>query len=160
MASSVYSKILDAVTTTTKTVTLTGITTSTNVVQMTVPSSGPPMPSTPFPGVIIAPFGGERLGRGSNISDDIGYPVLVCIVDAGNQTHTDAGLDTRLVWRENIIDKFIRNRSAVSISSSKGNINDVEIDTLTAVDPSAWFDRNIFASPILLIVWFRKQRRA
>lgn len=152
MADSFHGQILDAAVTALQALTLTGIT-STNIVQLTVPDDKDRwIPD--LPGIIVAPFGTEAFARGTNKSDDIGYPVLIAILDSGNEQNTTS-LDARLLWRETILDHFIHNRLGVAGVS----IYDQTIEPASIVDQAAWYQKQLFVSALIMRVWARKQRR-
>ena len=74
MPDSIHEKILEALQTQIKRVGLTGIA-ETNIVTATAPTDAENvLPGRP--GVIVCPFGTERFGAGTNLSEDIGYPSL------------------------------------------------------------------------------------
>lgn len=111
-----------------------------------------------LPAILITPFGSEDLPRseGTMSRDQWQLPILVGILDAANQVNTLATLDARLLWRETIIDHFVFNRDAFP---SVTNMSDVYVDPQPAVDISAWFERQIFASAIVVRALIRKPRR-
>ena len=157
-----YDKILDALLADVKTISHTGIDNA-NIIRFQVPTADKLIPTPSNPSIIVSPFGGERLGHpnipDTNLSYVIGYPCLICVLDPVNQDQTTRK-DSHFQWRENIVQQYESSAYMLSITTSNGSIVDQTLDTMTFVDPGAWFDRNIFASPVLLIVWFRRRRRA
>lgn len=67
---------------------------------------------TALPTIIVSPVGVEEMGGGTNAQDDYGYPVLVAIVGATDQSLVVP--DKFLTWRETIIKKF-HNKNAAAI---------------------------------------------
>ena len=67
-----------------------------------------------LPGILVLPIESERImsGSGTNASDAIGYPVGVVIVDGkvDDPLDTDSDFDTKLHWRQLVIDAFINKR--------------------------------------------------
>ena len=125
-------------------ITLTGVEREHILIQP-VPTDSESAPvSLPF--ITISSYLAESFPNpGSNVGDDYGYPVSVFIVDQKTavQKNFDS-LDRRFVWREAILDHFIR--SKVTIAASGTVQYDITIDPSPIVDLSAWF-----ASPNLFI---------
>ena len=109
------------------------------------------------PGIILSPIGTEKINvksPGTNASDDIGYPVLISIVDDVLPSHSNVHQDKRLFWREKIIDTFIHFRLAGAINY------DIDVVPGPIVEPGAWTQQRKFLSIIELTVTQRVQRRA
>jgi hypothetical protein len=70
---------------------------------------------TALPTIIVSPNGVEEISGGTNAQDDYGYPCLVAIVGATDQSF--ALSDKFLTWRETIIKKF-HNKNATAIGFS------------------------------------------
>lgn len=68
-----------------------------------------------LPTIIVSPNGAEDMTGGTNAQDDYGYPVLVAIVAATDQSFVVS--DKFLTWRETIIKKF-HNKNAAAIGFS------------------------------------------
>ena len=87
-----------------------------------------------LPCVLVSPFGSPSvLGTGTNASDDIGYPVLVAVVQAGNQNQT-GNLTRFLEWQEVIRKQFI--------SQQLDNVTEVHrclVEPRDTLDVAAWF---------------------
>jgi len=155
---SVLEDILGAVKTGITGLSLTGLS-STLVFTQKVPSIRPadlPKTNPPAPVVVIAPFGGETLTptAGTNLRDDIIYPILVAIVAPDSQTQaTDR--DKYLTWRESIRKKFHHNLTAFTSLSTVFNST---VQPQAIIDPGAFFDRNVLVSAIVLQVSSREAR--
>jgi len=154
MSNSLHMQLLDATKTAIEGLGLTGISSS-NVVVLQVPDDkGKWLPG--LPGIMVAPFGRETLpaDQGTNRSDDIGYPVLIAIVDVANQAQT-TNLDGRLYWREQIIDEFFHNR----LSIAGEDPIEQTIEPLEIVNSAAWFQRQLYVSALVVRCTIRKLRR-
>jgi len=160
MADSVHGKLLAAAVTALQGASALSAIDDANIVQQTAPTDKSPLPA--LPGIILVPWGAERIDSGplrpANYSEVIGYPILICYLAAGNQTHSDSGLDANLLIREEIIDLFIHAR--LSITATGVTVCDQTIEPIEVVNTAAWWDKNLFSSPLLLIVWCKKVRRA
>ncbi|WP_417390221.1 hypothetical protein [Gimesia sp.] len=103
--------------------------------------------SDDFPAVLIAPLGQPRLNplKGTNLRDQIEYPVGVFILDNDNQNQT-SDRDKYLTWYETILKKFRTPRltgvdSVVNSYVSPGAV----------VDPN-WFETGEYLAGMTL--WF------
>lgn len=111
-----------------------------------------------YPCCELAPSGRENISptAGTNLSDDFGWPVFIALIDAANQEIDLKKLDQRLLWREKVVDAFIHRRLTVD---GVGQF-DCTIEPSGVVDSRAWFDRNLYVSPLLVRVHSRERRRA
>lgn len=101
-----------------------------------------------FPCVFVCPYGTEihNPTGGTNLKDEIIYPVLIAYLDSGNQESGNASArQTYLLARERIAKAF-RNQRMPGISESIL----VQTNYLDVVDRSAWFDKNLYAGGIVL----------
>lgn len=98
-----------------------------------------------FPGIILSPLGTERMNpmAGTNVRDDVGYPVVVSIFDADNQSVT-ANHNKYLLWRQKIARAF-RNQRLPGVSE----IIYATVETGPILDPAQWM-QNRFHSAMTL----------
>lgn len=103
--------------------------------------------SSDFPAILIAPAGAPKLNKtgGTNLRDEIEYPVGVYIVDADNQDQT-INRDKYLTWYQQIVTKFRTPR----LSGVNSIVNSYVAPGLV-VDP-AWFEAGEFHAGVSL--WF------
>lgn len=111
-----------------------------------------------LPAVILAPYGAERLGPDTNLSDRIEYPLAVLMLDKANGDQ-DTGFDKRMVWRESVIDHFIRNRVTVTLPTGCFLLTQ-EVDTFDMANLPAWVERNTFLGGLVVRFVCRRRRRA
>ena len=111
-----------------------------------------------YPAITISPFGAEIINpkAGTAASDDIGYPVQIALIDSAEQDQ-QTDLELWLEWREDTVDKFIKNRWAAV--SELVQVYEIDVEPGIIIDPAAWLQRNLMVSPFGLRVWYRKQRR-
>lgn len=133
MATSVHGKIVAAAITTIQGLNLTGIA-SANVVELL---SDQTLANLSFPSVVVAKNGTEQMTGGTNLSDDIAYPVVVFVMD--RQAPEDVSKsDTWTLWRELIRNAFISQRlSGVTSSDGKELVNFCAWEPGAILDPSA-----------------------
>jgi hypothetical protein len=105
----------------------------------------------PLPVIMIAPIGKEGQPGLLTGLDDIEYPVVVAIVDAGNSDFT-LNLPLRTLWRQGIF-RMLRHQRLSGVPEIV--TTDVEPDFV--VDP-AWFAKNYFYSAILFKFRSREPR--
>lgn len=158
MADSILGQILDATLTDLRdNVTLTGIEREHILIQP-VPDDVESAPvSLPF--ITVSAFRAESFPNpGTNVSDDYGYPVSIFIIDSKAAVIKDfETLDQRLLWRENILDRFIRNKFTIAAT---GTVQyDITIETSPIVDTQAWFQKGLFISPMTIRAVTRVTRR-
>lgn len=103
--------------------------------------------SSDFPAILIAPAGVPKFNKtgGTNLRDEIEYPIGVYIVDADNQNQT-LNRDKYLTWYQSIVTKFRMPR----LSGVNSIVNSYVAPGLV-VDP-AWFEAGEFHAGITL--WF------
>lgn len=108
------------------------------------------------PVVVVAPLGQETLTptAGTNLRDDIVYPVLVAILAPDLQSQT-IDRDKYLTWRQSIRRKFHHNTSAFTSLSSV--INSI-VQPQAIIDTQAFFERNSLVSALLIQVTSREAR--
>ncbi len=99
----------------------------------------------PKPAVIISPAGPETMvpTAGTNVRDDVGYPVFVGIVAADNRDQT-TDRAKYLKWREQIARAF-RNQHLPGVTE----VYTMQIETRDVVSPS-WFTNNLFVSSMVI----------
>jgi len=106
------------------------------------------------PAVVIAPLGRETLdpADGTNNRDDVGYPILVALLDGDNQNPT-SNHDRNLLWREKIRRAF-HNQRLPGVDA----IITAFVEPLPVTDAAAWFERNTFVTAMLLRFISREPR--
>lgn len=111
------------------------------------------------PCIIFAPFGAEEIpdSGGTNAADDVTYRIACAIVDTANNDHTAAALDARYRWRELLIDHFIHNQLAVSLSNAA--LYDQTLELQPIVNLGAW-EKNWYLSAFVIKFLIRRRRRA
>ena len=62
-----------------------------------------------LPGILIAPYGNTTIIGGTNLRDDVSYPILIAMLQAGNTSQTE-NRDRALQWSESIARKFRKQR--------------------------------------------------
>ncbi len=111
------------------------------------------LPAVQLPCILIAPHGSETTDplAGTNLRDDIVYPVRVTILaaDSGDQQF---GFQQYLGWRETIRRSFHNQRLTSELCFN------VQVQPLPIVDKSAWTDRHLFASALVLNCFSRESR--
>lgn len=159
-ATSVHMRILVQIRTDIRALNLSWVTPD-QIVIVPVPEAAPIYVDDKHPALSISPVGREVFGDGTNESDDIGYPVTLAIHDAahGNdaQESVDAWLDTRLVWREELIDKYSHAR--ISGITGTANAFDTVIEPGPVFDVFAWHQKARAVSVVNLRCQVRKMRR-
>lgn len=121
MSASYWEDCIDAVVTVLRALSLTGLTTSTDVISVTTPRERDLAALSARGGVLVWPGPQEQIDSGphggTNASDDVGYGVSVGFVKPDNQTQSDTNRDPFLHWRQLARDAFHQKRlSGVSIS--------------------------------------------
>lgn len=150
---SVFGKLLEATQTALKGLALPGIADE-RIVTLSVPRATDQVFQT-LPAVAIAPFGSESITAATNLSDDIGYPILIAIVDdAKNAPKLGDAMDARFLWRQRAIDHFLRNRMA-----GINGLMDQTIEPNPAIDPFAW-GNGLAVSSFVVRFLVRTRRRA
>jgi hypothetical protein len=110
-------------------------------------------PKYALPGVIIAPWGEEQMNpsEGTNLKDDVGYPVLVSIIAADRQRLV-ADFGKYLSWRERIARAF-RNQPLPGVDE----VISCSIDPGPILQPEA-FLRGVYHSSMTLRFISREPR--
>lgn len=111
------------------------------------------------PHISVSSFLAESFPEPSTTNtDDYGYPISIFIVDKKSEVLKDFdSLDRRLLWREAIIDHFIRLRIDIAATATKWKTTTIEPAPIA--DFSAWFATEFWISPINLRVIQRVTRR-
>lgn len=106
-----------------------------------------------FPGILITPLGSERMAadEGTNVRDDVGYPVVVSILDADNR-HATANHARNLLWRQKIARAF-RNQRLPGVSE----IIRAVIEPGPVIDIAKWGE-NYFHSALTIRFTSREVR--
>lgn len=107
-----------------------------HVLILKVPTENPadvPEGDNPYPMTMIMPFGQEEEGTGTNIRDDIRYPILVMLIDADMK---DQQLNRKryLRWRQQVYRAF-RNQPLVGVDATFS----VKVQPQAILDPAAWY---------------------
>ena len=126
---------------------------SANIVVQKAPGNRPAdMPARQFPCVLIAPHGAEQLDprTGSNVRDDVVYPVLVAVL-AADQGDQEAHFQKYLAWRQSLRQLF-HEQPLGSLCFL------VRVEPLDVVDADAWRKQNLFVSNLLLHCYSREPR--
>lgn len=112
---------------------------------------------SPRRGVSIFPWGveGADPNAGTNAADDLEYPVAVMIIDSKKENEA-ASLETRLLWRQTIIDSMLHVDLTYNGDHVAGHYDTV-IKPGRFADLLAWFDRQTWTSPF--VVGWRQRRR-
>lgn len=158
MANAILFDILTQIRTDIQALTLPGIGAANIVIQKVPSTRDKDLPATKFPCVIIAPFGAESMESAGNLRDDVVYPVAVVVMASEKdeaeqpQEQQAKNFEMYLKWRETIRKSFIQQRLTSSL------VFKIELQPLDIVDRAAWFDRNVFASGLVLRCHSRESR--
>ena len=122
-----------------------------------------------IPGILILPIGEEGIpiDGGTLRRDDVGYPVGIIMIDIDRQsseTGTPADADegtvdqdyafnTKLLWRERIRKKFIRQKL-----TGVASVYNCEIEPDVVVDPTALLGDNLWMGTLVLRFLSRETR--
>lgn len=112
------------------------------------------LPASPsFPCILIGPAGQESLdpNGGTNVRDDITYPINVAMYTLDNQDQR-ANFDRNLYWRESIRKKLHNTRLTDVPTCLR-----VRVTPGVTVDPKAW-DANKYISVLQVNVMSREPR--
>jgi hypothetical protein len=107
-----------------------------------------------LPGVAVCPVGKDPNLGGTNERDDIGYPVLVTTVSAGDQD-LETNLPRNLLWRQKI-QRALRNQHLAGVPSSEIWI--VKPEPLEILDPTLFFEKDLEYSAMLFRCISRETR--
>lgn len=123
------------------------------IVQKVAGNQTPDLPAGSLPYVLIAPHSAESSDpmAGTNLRDDIVYPVRVTIVaaDAGDQQF---GFRQYVGWREAVRRLFHNQRLA------NPSCFTVHVQPLAIVDAAVWIDRGLYVSALVLNCFSREAR--
>lgn len=147
-AQSVHWRCLNAVVNSVRAMQLAGLQAS-SVMLLKVPTAvSLGVAEVPLPSVLVSPYGPEHMNRlqGTNVRDDVEYPVLVSIVDRDNQDPAANNLAQYLDWRQAIARAF-RNQSLPAVPEVIG----CWVEPNAVVQPESWM-KGFFHSSLLL--WF------
>lgn len=105
-----------------------------------------------LPGVVLAPVLSEQMSAaaGTNLRDDVGYPIGVFILAADNQTLTPVAAQYK--WREQIARAF-RNQKLPGVSEVWSCV----VEPAAITEPGAW-NRNLYVSALILRFFAREVR--
>lgn len=96
---------------------------------------------------VLVTLGGdaETIEPGSYETTEVGYPVLVTTVAAGNQAFTLS--DDELQWRQSIIDEFLDKPLA---GVTEADVYDCRVEPRSVIDVGLWHEQNLSVSAVLL----------
>lgn len=139
----IFTRCLEAVQATVRELDLTGVPDD-RVHLRTVPQDSAGLAT---PCVFVFPFGSEGFaeGAGTNLKDEIIYPVMVAFIKAGNQDNDATPRDLYLLNRQRISDAFRNQRLAGVPESIMINTSYREV-----ISTNAWLNHNLFAGGIVL----------
>ena len=126
---------------------------SANILVQKVPGNrAADLPTQQFPSIVIAPYGSEGLDpqAGTTSRDDVVYKVILAILAADNGDQ-EAHFNQYLSWRQSLRQLFHDQPLAALCFR-------VEVQPLDIVDRDAWFQRNVFASALVLKCYSREAR--
>jgi hypothetical protein len=152
MANAVLFDILHAIKSAIEARNLTGIASANILVQKVAGNRAADLPAQQFPSIVIAPYGAEGLDpqAGTTSRDDVVYKVLLAILAADNGDQ-EAHFELYLSWRQSLRQLFHDQPLAALCFR-------VEVQPLDVVDRDAWFQRNIYASALVLKCFSREPR--
>lgn len=109
-----------------------------------------------YPCILVAPFGNEILdpSQGTNVSDDITYPVVIVMADADEQ---DQSRNAELYnnWQEAIRGKFHNKRLTGASTVYAG-----AVEALANPDVQSWMERSLYVWGLVCKFRSREQRPA
>lgn len=104
--------------------------------------------SKPLPRIVVSPLEREKHdpAKGTNLKDEIVYPVAVVLLGKGNRGRGDEAQSRSawLLWRERIAGEFRNQRLAVE------PVYHADVEFREAVTPNAWFDANLVQGAIIV----------
>lgn len=108
-----------------------------------------------YPCVQIAALGAERIDphQGTNQKDDVGYPILVTLLDKENDQSPTTNLARNLLWREKIIRAF-RQQRPVGVPECFT----CAVEPAAIVDPATWLAQSLWSSSLVLRFTSRESR--
>lgn len=144
----VYFQILEAVANRIELLNLSGINAS-KIIKRWMPRERQETANPPV--IVISPMGTEEDASKVMARDDVGYPVLVVMVDAANNDNVHQ-MNRNLLWREKIA-KAIRNQRLPGVSE----VYIGKIDYGSVIDPNS-FMNNSWVSVLMFRFYTREQR--
>lgn len=151
---SILEDILQAMKTAITGLSLSGLASTSVIVQKTLSVRSKELDTGSLPAVLIAPWQVEQIRSATNLRDDIVYPIAVCIVGSDEQSQA-TNRDTWFGWRQSIRRKFHNNLSAFT---SLSTVIESTIQPMAIVDQGMWFDRSLFVSGMLINALSREPR--
>lgn len=151
----IHEELLDFVATTISGLSLTD---SPAVVKLSVPlDDKKDVPN--LPAIVVTPFGVESIDPrgGTNESEDIGYPVLVAMIEQANGDQT-TDRNKRLLWRQKIVDALIHTQPTIVTTFARPY--DLTIEPADITSLPGWLFRQKSMSVLTARIWVRKKRRA
>ena len=106
---SIYQQILEAVVTKLKALPLGGIAEDSIILRKIPTNREFDRGLLTLPGIIVSPWRGESETGGTNLRDDVVYPVIVDLVQKSNEDQEE-NLPRFLLWRERILKAFRHQR--------------------------------------------------
>lgn len=106
-----------------------------------------------YPVILIAPET-ETINPngGTNVEDDIGYPVVIAILDDDNQDQ-ELNFDRDLLWREEIIRNLHNHRAAGIVA-----IRRLIVTPGPIIDPATWSKAGLWVSTLRVTAETRRGR--
>lgn len=153
MSGSILSEILTNIRGRIQALRLPGIAPS-NVLLQVVPGDRlSELPAEKYPCVLIAPHSTEGLeaAAGTNLRDDVVYPVRITLLAAGARDSDDRLLQG-LSWRQTIRRAFHNQRLTATLCFT------VRVQSLELIDRAAWSSRGFFMSSFVLHCHSREPR--
>lgn len=132
-----------------------------NVVILPIPMDDEYKLVPSLPACVICPFGTEQITNLTNKSDKISFPILVAIMVKA-ATIEDAvdpvdEMDKYLVWREEIIDILIHDRSTTNLTAA--DVMDKTLELNPIVNLQAYLTQSLFVSSMVVRCATDKARR-
>lgn len=107
--------------------------------------------------IIVAPTEPERMlsgtKQGTNVRDDIEYPVTVAHIDPANRSQTQENRDRWLSWRQDV-SRLFRSDHLTGVDEVIG----CTVNYRNAVDSNAWFKANLCVGALVLSFRAREVR--
>lgn len=114
-----------------------------------------------LPFISISPYGPEKIGDELNYEDGCYYGIAVVIIGRKSVT----SLEQRLGWRQSIRRNFnnqafntLAAKYSISLAVSALNYN-LTVEPGNVVEPRAYFDRDAFASGLVIRASFQEPRQ-
>jgi len=125
---------------------------SANVVVLPIPMDDSYKLVPSLPAVVVCPFGIETISDGTTLSDDIGYPILVGILQKSSVVEEAADpvaeLDKYLFWREAMIDDQIHNRASTNLAPNTLINKQLELNSI--VNLESYLQADMFISSFVV----------